>query len=183
MKLLSDAQLLKTVLNVGSGYPKMIKEFLVMNGCIPHGLQNFRNKLFVGKNVLGIRPSNVPVIDESGFEIHGDSNSSMEVHGHIRPFGLYMQVLVELDLEMKGFTFFVELEYENFPEYSSFCNHIGHCLRNFKRKISENGNEREKPKKPDRKVCVQVSNRDIESMSAGISDEKEVVITNDVAPT
>ncbi|KAI5406549.1 hypothetical protein KIW84_053040 [Lathyrus oleraceus] len=31
MELISDAQLLKTMLNVGSSYPKLIKEFMVKN--------------------------------------------------------------------------------------------------------------------------------------------------------
>lgn len=53
MEFLSDDQLLKTMLNIGF--------------YIPHGVLNFRNKLFVGKYVIDIRPFNVSVIDEFGF--------------------------------------------------------------------------------------------------------------------
>lgn len=54
LELLSDAQLLKTMLNDGFGYPKLVKEFLVNNDAIPHELLNFSYKLFVGKDVLDI---------------------------------------------------------------------------------------------------------------------------------
>lgn len=40
---------------------------MVKNNGILHRLLNFRNKLFVGKYVLEIRPPNVPIIDESDF--------------------------------------------------------------------------------------------------------------------
>ncbi|CAI8615498.1 unnamed protein product [Vicia faba] len=64
IELLSDSQLLKTMLNVGSGYHKLIKEIMVKNNGIPHGLLNFSYKFFVGKEVLDICPPNVLVIDE-----------------------------------------------------------------------------------------------------------------------
>lgn len=53
-----------------------------------------------------------------------------------RTFGHYARVLVDLDVsndlkyevlvERKGFAFFVEFEYENLPEFCSFCKMIGH---------------------------------------------------------
>lgn len=67
MELISDAQLLKTMLNVGSSYPKLIKEFMVKNDGIPHGLLNFSYKLFVRKDVLDICPPGALIIDEYGF--------------------------------------------------------------------------------------------------------------------
>jgi hypothetical protein len=36
-------------------------------------------------------------------------------------------------VERKGYTFFVELEYENLPEFCSNCNFIGHNIENFKK--------------------------------------------------
>ncbi|XP_050895811.1 uncharacterized protein LOC127102486 [Lathyrus oleraceus] len=68
MKLFSDVQLLKTMLNVGSGYPKLMKEFMVKNDGITHGLLNFRCKLFVGTDVIDISLPNVLIIDEFGFD-------------------------------------------------------------------------------------------------------------------
>lgn len=38
MELLSDTRLLKTMLNDGSGYPMLMKEFMANNGGIHHGL-------------------------------------------------------------------------------------------------------------------------------------------------
>jgi hypothetical protein len=45
-------------------------------------------------------------------------------------------------VERKGYTFFVELEYENLPEFCSNCNFIGHNIENFKKlKSHEEDNE------------------------------------------
>lgn len=41
-------------MNVGACYPKLMKEFMVKNDDIPHGLLNFSCKLFVRKNVSDI---------------------------------------------------------------------------------------------------------------------------------
>lgn len=51
LELLSDAQLLKTMLNVGSGYPNLMKGIKVKNDGIPNGLVSFNYKMFVGKDV------------------------------------------------------------------------------------------------------------------------------------
>lgn len=61
-----------------------------------------------------------------------------------------MRVLVDLELtndlrykvlvERKGFSFFVELEYENLPEFCSSHNIIGHNLTNCKRGVEKNDN-------------------------------------------
>lgn len=59
--------LLKKVLNVASGYPKLIKEFVVNNDGITYALLNFSCTLSVGKYVLDISLPNDHVIDESGF--------------------------------------------------------------------------------------------------------------------
>lgn len=64
---INDAHMLKIFLNDGYGYPKLMKEFVVKNDSILHGLLNFSCELFVRKNVLDISPPNVPVNDESGF--------------------------------------------------------------------------------------------------------------------
>jgi hypothetical protein len=61
-----------------------------------------------------------------------------------RTFGHFVRVLVDLDIsnelsykilvERKGFAFFVELEYENLPDYCSYCKNIGHHFENCKKR-------------------------------------------------
>jgi len=53
-----------------------------------------------------------------------------------RTFGQYARVLVDMDVtqslrykvlvERKGYAFFVDLEYENIPDYCTNCKKIGH---------------------------------------------------------
>ncbi|KAK2418107.1 hypothetical protein QL285_040346 [Trifolium repens] len=62
-----------------------------------------------------------------------------------RTFGHFVRVLVDLDIsnelsyeilvERKGFAFFVELEYENLPDYCSYCKNIGHNFDNCKKRV------------------------------------------------
>jgi hypothetical protein len=62
---------------------------------------------------------------------------------HERTFGQFARVLVDMDLsqplrykvlvERKGFAFFVEIEYENVPEFCSECQIIGHHVDNCRR--------------------------------------------------
>lgn len=62
------------MVNLGAYYPKLMKEFMVNNDRIPHGLLNFSYKLFVGKYVLEISLPNVTVIDKFG--LSGDEDMS-----------------------------------------------------------------------------------------------------------
>ncbi|GAU35943.1 hypothetical protein TSUD_394910 [Trifolium subterraneum] len=62
---------------------------------------------------------------------------------HERTFGQFARVLVDMDLsqplrykllvERKGFAFFVEMEYENMPDFCNNCQVIGHHVDNCKR--------------------------------------------------
>jgi hypothetical protein len=62
---------------------------------------------------------------------------------HERTFGQFARVLVDMDLsqplrfkvlvERKGFAFFVELEYENVPDFCNNCQVIGHHVDNCRR--------------------------------------------------
>jgi hypothetical protein len=62
---------------------------------------------------------------------------------HEKTFGQFARVLVDMDLsqslrykvlvERKGFAFFVEMEYENLPDFCNACQIIGHHVDNCKR--------------------------------------------------
>ncbi|GAU20528.1 hypothetical protein TSUD_130860 [Trifolium subterraneum] len=62
---------------------------------------------------------------------------------HERTFGQFARVLVDMDLsqplrykvlvERKGFAFFVEIEYENIPDFCNSCQVIGHHVDNCKK--------------------------------------------------
>lgn len=59
------------------------------------------------------------------------------------PFGHYVRVLVygevtsdlrdKVQVERKGFAFFMDVESENFPDICTFCNCLGHHFDIFKR--------------------------------------------------
>jgi hypothetical protein len=61
-----------------------------------------------------------------------------------RSFGHYARVLVDVNLsqelrfgvlvERKGFAFFVDIEYENLPDFCSFCSSVGHHVDYCKKK-------------------------------------------------
>ncbi|CAK8569098.1 unnamed protein product [Lathyrus sativus] len=73
-----------------------------------------------------------------------------------RSFGHFVRVLVDLDLnsdicykvlvERSGFAFFVDLEYENLPEFCKHCNSIGHSLENCKHRGDEGESGAQKQK-------------------------------------
>ncbi|CAK8537766.1 unnamed protein product [Lathyrus sativus] len=73
-----------------------------------------------------------------------------------RSFGHFVRVLVDLDLnsdirykvlvERSGFAFFVDLEYENLPEFCKHCNSIGHSLEKCKHRGDEGESGAQKQK-------------------------------------
>jgi len=86
-----------------------------------------------------------------------------------RHFGHYVRVMVDIDLtqelrykvlvERKGYAFFVEMEYENLPDYCTFCKCTGHYYEICKRRVPNNQadkNEKNKNKPETRKEFVQV---------------------------
>ncbi|MCI21095.1 hypothetical protein A2U01_0042259, partial [Trifolium medium] len=86
-----------------------------------------------------------------------------------RTFGQFVRVLVDMDLsqtlrhkvlvERKGFAFFVELDYENLPQFCSNCKVIGHHVGNCKKLNyveEENPNKDSKDKKTQGKEATKV---------------------------
>ena len=74
-----------------------------------------------------------------------------------RHFAHYVRVLVDIDLtqelrykvlvERKGYAFFDEMEYENLPEYCTFCNCTGHYFEICKRRNPTNQAENKQKNK------------------------------------
>jgi len=105
-----------------------------------------------------------------------------------RTFGQFARVLVDIDLsqtlrhrllvERTGFAFYVDLEYENFPDYCSYCKTIGHHIDYYRRYYPEEPvvNEKErmvtkKQAKEPKKVFVQTRYGRLElGKEAGTSD-------------
>lgn len=84
-----------------------------------------------------------------------------------RHFGHYVRVLVDIDLtqelrykvlvERKDYAFFVEMEYENLPEYCTFCNCTGHYFEICKNTKHAENKEMNKNKTEARKQYVQTA--------------------------
>jgi hypothetical protein len=89
-----------------------------------------------------------------------------------RTFGQFVRVLVDMDLsqtlrykvlvERKGFAFYVEMDYENLPQFCSNCKIIGHHVGVCKKlnfgmddKFEKEVREKNKPMKEVHKVYVQ----------------------------
>lgn len=62
-------------------------------------------------------------------------------------------------MEIVGFAFFVDIEYENVPEFCSFCSRIGHPLTTCKRKEQSQSNDKEAVMKPAKATYVQVGKK------------------------
>ncbi|GAU27918.1 hypothetical protein TSUD_160130 [Trifolium subterraneum] len=93
---------------------------------------------------------------------------------HERTFGQFARVLVDMDLsqplrykvlvERKGFAFFVEIEYENIPDFCNSCQVIGHHVDNCKKwnkdevlNTNKDTNTRRKPILEPKKGYVQTN--------------------------
>jgi hypothetical protein len=82
-----------------------------------------------------------------GTPICTDSVTSRPMHE--RTFGQFARVLIDMDLsqplrykvlvERKGFAFFIDIEYENVPDFCSECQIIGHHVDSCKRWNKEEG--------------------------------------------
>lgn len=114
MKPLSDAQSLKTMLDVGSCYPKLVKEFMVKlpidflsliygvnNDDTDRGVLNFSYKLFFGIHIVGASLPNVSVIEEYGLVGDEDMPSMRLIFGLVKSHILKALHNMELYLSMK----------------------------------------------------------------------------------
>jgi hypothetical protein len=114
---------------------------------------------------------------------------------HERTFGQFARVLIDMDLsqplrynvlvERKGYAFFIDIEYENVPEFCSECQIIGHHVDNCKRWNKEEGvkvskDVRKKPLVEIKKTYVQVKEtRPQQGNENGIVNvEKETIIVD-----
>ncbi|GAU16831.1 hypothetical protein TSUD_367780 [Trifolium subterraneum] len=83
-----------------------------------------------------------PIVSSIGIPICTDSYTNKPMLE--RTFGHYARVLVDVNLvqeprhrilvERKGFAFFVDIEYENLPDFCDHCKFIGHRVEICKRK-------------------------------------------------
>ncbi|XP_045831223.1 uncharacterized protein LOC123922559 [Trifolium pratense] len=106
------------------------------------------------------------IVSSIGTPIYVDANTSKSVFE--RSFGHYARILVDVDLsvqlryqllvERKGFAFFVEIEYENLPDFCDYCKHIGHNNANCKQNKTVETEARDMGKKvsKSRKEFIQV---------------------------
>jgi hypothetical protein len=100
-----------------------------------------------------------------------------------RTFGQYARVLVDMDLtqtlrykvlvERKGYAFFVDLDYENLPEFCDHCKMIGHNVDVCKKlQYQENGTTAAEPK---RKVISRNEKRYVQTRDGNVGKVTEVV--------
>jgi hypothetical protein len=116
---------------------------------------------------------------------------------HERTFGQFARVLVDMDLsqplrykvlvERKGFAFFVEIEYENVPDFCDVCQIIGHHVDNCNRWNKEveqrqdrDANLKKKTNVEPKKTYVQAKDGRPQQHKSieGINVEKEPIIVD-----
>ncbi|WJX89597.1 hypothetical protein P8452_71581 [Trifolium repens] len=117
---------------------------------------------------------------------------------HERTFGQFARVLVDMDLsqplrykvlvERKGFAFFIEIDYENVPDFCNECQIIGHHIDNCRRwnqveevRLAKDVAVKKKPVGESKKTYVQVKeNRQHQSNENNIINvEKETINVED----
>ncbi|MCH93483.1 hypothetical protein A2U01_0014435, partial [Trifolium medium] len=118
--------------------PGMLKLFAWTNDFNPRAQQNYSEQVWVrlyGLSQEYWRQNIIFAIASSiGIPLCTDSATTKPLME--RTFGQFTRVLIDMDLtqtlrykvlvERKGFAFFVDLEYENLPEFCSNCKIIGH---------------------------------------------------------
>ncbi|KAK2426741.1 hypothetical protein QL285_025377 [Trifolium repens] len=84
---------------------------------------------------------------------------------HERTFGQFARILVDMDLslptrykvlvERKGYAFFVDLEYENMPDFCTGCQNIGHSVETCRKMNNEEHLKIDKDIVPKKKLIVE----------------------------
>jgi hypothetical protein len=105
-----------------------------------------------------------------------------------RTFGLYARVLVELDLtqalrhkllvERKGFAFYVDIEYENVPDYCTHCRAIRHHIDFFKKWYPEGEPGPNKEKLMPRKQARDNKQNFVQVRDGRVEQNKSKEVTN-----
>jgi len=143
----SNVEDLRRVRFVGSWNlePGLLKLFAWTKDFSPAIQQNFSAQVWV--RIYGLsqeywRPNILFAIASSvGSPICTDEAATKPMFE--RTFGQFVRVLVDIDLsqplkykvlvERKGYTFFVDFDYENLPPFCTHCNMVGHHLGNCKK--------------------------------------------------
>ncbi|MCH80720.1 DUF4283 domain protein, partial [Trifolium medium] len=102
-----------------------------------------------------------------------------------RTFGHFARVLVDIDLtkdmrykvlvERKGFAFFVELDYENLPDFCAHCKTVGHHVGTCRR-LRTNDSENQNKDEPEKKKEVNNNSKRIEQGNETWKEKKRTVI-------
>ncbi|XP_058726378.1 uncharacterized protein LOC131597718 [Vicia villosa] len=107
-----------------------------------------------------------------------------------RTFGHFVRVLVDLDLsqelrykvlvERKGFAFFVDLDYENMPEFYNSCKIVGHNVGTCRRRYP---NENQTKKDVEKKNDVRESLKGSEKGKEAWKEKNRVVVELEESPS
>jgi hypothetical protein len=121
-----------------------------------------------------------------GTPICTDSITSRPMHE--RTLGQFARVLIDMDLsqplrykvlvERKGFAFFIDIEYENVPDFCSECQIIGHHIDNCKRWNNEEGIQVTKDVIGKKKPLVEIKKTYVQVKETGPQQGKENEIIN-----
>jgi len=133
------------------------------------------------------------IVSGIGSSICTDSVTSKPMYE--RTFGHYARVLVEIDLsqplrykilvERKGFAFYVDLDYENVPDYCTYCRSIGHYVdycKKWKPKVGvRTYRDPRKNNMEQNKEFVKKKDGRVEKDTSPKGVEKEVVNVDDIS--
>ncbi|XP_058726093.1 uncharacterized protein LOC131597408 [Vicia villosa] len=103
-----------------------------------------------------------------------------------RSFGHFARIMVDLDLignlrnniliERKNFAFFVDVTYENIPDFCDHCKIIGHNLANYRKLKKNEAMEKDNPKSQHRKVYVEKQTRDKSQNNVSVPSTQDDLI-------
>jgi hypothetical protein len=122
------------------------------------------------------------IASSAGNPICTDANTGKSMFE--RTFGLFARVLIDIDLEKerlykvlverKGFAMFVDLDYEQIPEFCTSCRMIGHQISNC-RKLARNDNTNDEQPQKNNKDKGKAKENDANKNHVVVNVEKEVI--------